>query len=78
MSVQLNIRTTPVLIDELDKVVRKGYFRNRTEAVNEAIRLFIRRYSMMKLGERMENVKEGTDKLPSPARAIMKSHEEED
>ncbi|MEA3255416.1 MAG: hypothetical protein U9Q22_06240 [Candidatus Altiarchaeota archaeon] len=78
MSVQLNIRTTPVLIDELDKVVRKGYFRNRTEAVNEAIRLFIRRYSMMKLGERMEKVKEGTDKLPSPARAIMISHEEED
>ncbi len=78
MSMQLNVRTTPVLINELDSVVRKGYFRNRTEAVNEAIRLFIRRYRMMKLVDKMKNVKEGTEKLPSPARAIMESHEKEE
>lgn len=78
MSMQLNVRTTPVLINELDSVVRKGYFRNRTEAVNEAIRLFIMRYRMMRLVDKMKTVKEGTEKLSSPARAIMESHEKEE
>ena len=37
-SIQINIRTTPFLAEELDKIVNEGYFRNRTEAVNEGIR----------------------------------------
>ncbi|MFH0860760.1 MAG: ribbon-helix-helix domain-containing protein [Candidatus Altiarchaeota archaeon] len=78
MSVQLNVRTTPVLVDEVDKVVEKGYFRNRTEAVNEALRLLIRRYQLMRLEERMNKVGERTRELPSVTDAVVNSHREED
>lgn len=78
MSIQLNVRTTPVLIRELDNTVKRGYFRSRTEAVNEAIRLFIMKYRMIKLIDKIEKVKEGTEKLSSPAKAIMESHEVEE
>jgi len=78
MSVQLNVRTTPVLVNEVDKVVKKGYFRNRTEAVNEALRLLIRRYQLMKLEERMNKVSEKTRGLSSVTDAVVNSHVEED
>ena len=78
MSVQLNVRTTPVLIEEVDNVVHKGYFRNRTEAVNEALRLLIRRYHVMKLEERIEKISEKTKGLSNLTDAVVRSHEEED
>ena len=78
MSTQLNVRTTPVLINELDRVVSQGYFRNRTEAVNEALRLLVRRYHLMKLEGQMQNVSEKTKGLPSVTKAVINAHAEED
>ena len=74
----MNVRTTPVLINELDKVVGQGYFRNRTEAVNEALRLLVRRYHLMKIEERMQKVSHRNVGLPSVTEAVIKSHSEED
>jgi Arc/MetJ-type ribon-helix-helix transcriptional regulator len=78
MSTQLNVRTTPVLINELDKVVSQGYFRNRTEAVNEALRILVRRYHIMKLEGRMQKVSEKNKGLPSITKAVINAHTEED
>jgi len=78
MSSQLNVRTTPVLISELDKVVSQGYFRNRTEAVNEALRLLLRRYQLMRLEGRMQKVGKRIKGRPSVTDAVIKSHMEED
>ena len=77
MSTQLNVRTTPVLVHELDKVVMEGYFRNRTEAVNEALRLLVRRYQMMRLDGKMQKLREKNRGLPSLTEAVIRSHEEE-
>ena len=55
-SVQLNIRTSHTLLHELDTVVGRGLFRSRTEAVNEAIRLLIRRYRVMKIAETIDGI----------------------
>jgi len=52
-STQLNVRTSATLINELDSLVNHGLFRNRTEAVNEGIRLVIRRYKAMKIAEKI-------------------------
>ena len=53
---QLNIRTSLAIMNELDAVVNQGLFRSRSEAVNEAIRLLIRRYKIMKIAERIDQI----------------------
>lgn len=78
MSVHLNVRTTPTLVHEVDSFVEKGIFRNRTEAVNEAIRLLIRSYHMAAMEKRIDLIGENTKDLPSVTEAVIKSHEEED
>ncbi|MDP7264777.1 MAG: ribbon-helix-helix domain-containing protein [Candidatus Thermoplasmatota archaeon] len=77
-SVQVNIRTTPFLANELDHIVQDGYFRSRSEALNEAIRLLIRRYKLAKLESKLASVREGTENLPSVTEALLKAREEED
>jgi Arc/MetJ-type ribon-helix-helix transcriptional regulator len=78
MSVQLNVRTTPVLIDELDKVVNKGLFRNRTEAVNEALRLLVKRYRMMELEQKMDRIAKDNVGKKSVTESLLESREEDD
>lgn len=53
---QLNVRTSDTLIKELDSLVDSGMFRNRTEAVNEGIRLLIRRYKAMKIADTIDKI----------------------
>ena len=77
-SVQLNIRTSPILLDEIDTIVNKGLFRNRTEAVNEAIRLLIRRYKVMKIAEKIENIANQNLGNGSLTQALLDAREEED
>ena len=77
-SVQLNIRTSPILLDEIDTIVNKGLFRNRTEAVNEAIRLLIRRYKVMKIAERIENIATQNLGNGSLTQALLDARKEED
>ncbi|MFH0863395.1 MAG: hypothetical protein V1875_10280 [Candidatus Altiarchaeota archaeon] len=55
----------------------EGYFRNRTEAVNEALRLLVRRYQMMRLDGKMQKLREKNRGLPSLTEAVIRSHEEE-
>ena len=74
----MNIRTTPFLANELDYIVKDGYFRSRSEAMNEAIRLLIRRYKLAKLESKLASVREGTEELASVTEALLKAREEED
>jgi len=78
MSVQLNVRTTKTLVDEIDNVVKQGRYRNRSEAVNDALRLFIRQYEMRKIEERMNYLAKKARGGPSLTKAVMESHDEED
>ncbi|MBD3261766.1 MAG: hypothetical protein GF334_08910 [Candidatus Altiarchaeales archaeon] len=65
-------------MDELDKVVNEGLFRNRTEAVNEGIRLLVRRYSAIKIGERIERLSEKGVGKPSVTEALFEARKEDD
>ena len=77
-SVQVNIRTTRFLATELDRIVKEGYFRSRSEAMNEAIRILIRKYQVAKLESKLAKVKKGTKILPSVTKALLEARQEED
>ncbi|MFZ2455567.1 MAG: ribbon-helix-helix domain-containing protein [Candidatus Altiarchaeia archaeon] len=48
MSVQLNVRTSESIVAKIDEMVKEGAYRNRSEAVNEALRVFVSRYGEKK------------------------------
>ena len=49
----VNFRTTPELIRQMQKIVDSGYYRNRTEAMNDAIRLLVRRYMAVRVRQKI-------------------------
>ncbi len=78
-SAQMNIRTSKMLIGELDSLVDHGLFRSRTEAVNEAIRLLIRRYRAANIAQNIEAIaqKNKGDKSVTDALATLREGEDE-
>ena len=76
---QMNIRTSKMLIGELDLLVDHGLFRSRTEAVNEAIRLLIRRYRAANIAQNIEAIaqKNKGDKSVTDALATLREGEDE-
>ena len=76
--VQVKISTASLLIDKIDQIVKEGYFQNRTEALNEAIRLLIKKYQLVKIKTRIETIREDTEKYPEPSRIVESMHLEED
>jgi Arc/MetJ-type ribon-helix-helix transcriptional regulator len=49
----VNFRTTPELIRQIQKLVDSGYYRNRTEAMNDALRLLVRRYMAVRARQKI-------------------------
>lgn len=54
------VETSDYLLEELDEMVREGYYHDRTEAVNDALELLIRQYKLAKL--RAKDQREGLDR----------------
>jgi Arc/MetJ-type ribon-helix-helix transcriptional regulator len=46
------VETSTELLEGLDEMVREGYYANRTEGINDAIRLLLRQYKLSKLHEK--------------------------
>jgi Arc/MetJ-type ribon-helix-helix transcriptional regulator len=78
MSVQLNVRTSESLIKEIDKTVKEGLYKNRSEAVNEALRLLVRQYRVRKADKVMRETAEKLKGYPSLTKAVLESREEVD
>ncbi len=78
VSSQLNVRTSTTLIEELDLLVNRGLFRNRTEAVNEGIRLLIRRYKAMKIAEKIDKIALGKKGRESLKEVLSELRDDED
>jgi Arc/MetJ-type ribon-helix-helix transcriptional regulator len=76
--VQVNLRLDEKVIQEIEKLVKEGYFSSKTEAFTQALKLLIRYYRIEELKRRFESIREGTEALPSVTEAIIASHEEED
>ncbi len=51
------VETSTELLEGLDEMVREGYYANRTEGINDAIRLLLKQYKLSKLHEKDSNLK---------------------
>ncbi len=76
--IQVNLKIEATLVREVEKLVEQGYFRNKTEAFMEALRLLVRSYKAKELMEQIDSIREGTEGLPSVTKIIAEIHEEED
>jgi Arc/MetJ-type ribon-helix-helix transcriptional regulator len=77
-SPQLNIKISKTLIEALDSLIKQGVFRNRNEAVNEGIKLLIRKYKAIKIAEKVDQIAEGKHGEGSPTKKFLELREEED
>ncbi|MFP3871261.1 MAG: ribbon-helix-helix domain-containing protein [Candidatus Aenigmatarchaeota archaeon] len=77
-SSQLNIRTSETLVEELDSLVDHGIFRNRTEAVNEGIRLLVKRYKAMKIAEKIDEIADADHGKEDLTEALLELRRDED
>jgi Arc/MetJ-type ribon-helix-helix transcriptional regulator len=46
------IETSKFLLEEIDEMIREGFYHDRTEAVNDALRLLIKQYKVSKLHDK--------------------------
>jgi len=77
-SAQINVGISPIIAAELDRIVGTGLFRDRTEAVNEALKFLIRRYKAMKIAEQIESLSKNVETDMSLTDALMSSRDGED
>ena len=57
------VETSTELLEGLDEMVREGYYANRTEGINDAIRLLLKQYKLSKLHDKDSQVQH-TEKSP--------------
>ncbi len=48
------VEVSSCLLEDLDAMVREGYYGSRTEAVNDALQLLIKQYKLSKLRQKDE------------------------
>ena len=71
-SAQINVRTSPLVMAELDRMVGTGFFRDQTEAINEALKFLIR------LAEQIKSISKNVETDMSLIDALMSSREGRD
>ncbi len=76
--IQVNLKLEASLVRAVEELVERGYFRSKTEAFTYALRLLIRSYKAKALRERIDEIREGTEVLPSVTNAVIEAQEEED
>ena len=54
------VETSDYLLEEIDEMVREGYYHDRTEAVNDALEMLIRQYKLARL--RAKDQREGLNR----------------
>ncbi len=54
------VETSTELLEGLDEMVREGYYANRTEGINDAIRLLLKQYKLSKLHAKDSDLMEGS------------------
>ncbi len=76
--VQVNLRIEKDLIEKVDMLVRQGFFKNRTEAFLVALNRLIKDCLKEFLRKKLDKIRQGTEKYPSPTDVIIKMHEEKE
>lgn len=76
--VQVNLRIEKDLIEKIDLLVKHGFFKNRTEVFLVALNRLIKDYLKEFLRQKLDKIREGTNKYPSLTNTVVKMHEEEE
>ncbi|UCF97612.1 MAG: hypothetical protein JSV89_20935 [Spirochaetaceae bacterium] len=56
------VETSTYLLEEIDEMIQEGFYHDRTEAVNEALRMLIKQYKVSKL--HAKDLRYATDRKP--------------
>lgn len=73
--IQVNINTTPFLLDELDHMVDEKIFPSKNDAINAAFHLLIRKYRLSKIEKKIDSVRMDTENFRSVTEAVLSSRE---
>ncbi|MGO9412317.1 MAG: ribbon-helix-helix domain-containing protein [Spirochaetia bacterium] len=46
------VETSTELLEGLDEMIKEGYYANRTEGINDAIRMLLKQYKLSKLHDK--------------------------
>lgn len=76
--VQVNLKLDEELVRRVEELVKAGVFSSKTEAFTEALKLLVRTYRADEIRRRIDEIRSGTEALPSVTAAVEESHEEED
>ncbi len=52
------VETSTELLEGLDEMIKEGYYANRTEGINDAIRLLLKQYKLSKLRAKDSSARE--------------------
>jgi Arc/MetJ-type ribon-helix-helix transcriptional regulator len=56
------VETSSILLEGIDEMIHEGYFHDRTEAVNEALKEMLDRYKLSKLRAKEQRFVKGEKK----------------
>ncbi|MEM2902730.1 MAG: hypothetical protein QXO32_08400 [Candidatus Bathyarchaeia archaeon] len=75
---QVNLKLEDRLIREVERLIERGKFESKTAAFTRALQLLIKSYRVEEFKKRIDEIRGGTEGLPSATEAVIISHEEED
>ena len=76
LGTQVNVKLDKTLLGEVEELIQKGWVKTKKEAFQKALQLLIRTYKAAELADRIDKIREGTEKMPSLTEAVVLSHEE--
>lgn len=57
------VETSAELLDGIDEMVKEGYYANRSEGVNDALRLLLKQYKISKLHAKDSGMYDGKESV---------------
>jgi Arc/MetJ-type ribon-helix-helix transcriptional regulator len=57
------VETSTYLLEEIDEMIQEGFYHDRAEAVNEALRMLIKQYKVSKL--HAKDMRHASDRKPA-------------
>lgn len=79
METEFSFKAPEVLANQIDAMIKEGYYKNNKEVMNEAFRLLVRKYKAVKARERIAKLAEKTKGVKvNLTKAVIQAHEEEE
>jgi len=74
---QVNVKLEEKLLKEVEGLVQSGLYTSKTEAFAEALKLLLRVQKGKTILQKIDRIREGTERYPSANQALTEEHEQE-